>query len=137
MGAFVLKDAFISINGVDLSDHVMSATLNYSADLQEDTAMGDGTRTRLAGLKDWSLDVTFKQDFDSGSVDDTLFSLVGAAAVPIIFRPVKSTAVGPTNPNFSGNAVLETYPPTSNAVGELSQVSVTLQAAGTLSRATS
>lgn len=135
MVAFVLKDAFISVNGVDLSDHVLSATLNYAADLQEDTAMGDTTRSRLAGLLDWSLEVTFKQDFDSGSVDDTLFPLVGAAAFTVIFRADKSDGVGGTNPNYSGSAVLETYPPVSNSIGELAQVSATFQAAGTLSRA--
>lgn len=137
MAAFVLTDAEIVINGVDLSAFVLSATLNYASDLQEDTSMGDGTRTRLAGLKDWSLEVNFKQNFDSGSVDDTLFSLVGAAAFTVTAMADKTAGVGPTNPRFSGSAVLESYPIMSNSVGELVQASVTFQSAGTLSRNTS
>ncbi len=136
MGAFIYKDAEVTVNGVDLSDHVLSATLNYSGDLQEQTAMGDGTRTRLSGLKDWSMEFSFKQDYDSGSVDGTLFALVGGAAVVVTVRALDSAGVGETNPTYSGSAVLESYPPLSGAVGELASTTVTFQSAGTLSRLT-
>ncbi len=57
MAAFVLTDFDFNIDlsgsPVDLSDHVLSITINTEVDLQEDTAMGDTFRTRLAGLKDW------------------------------------------------------------------------------------
>lgn len=137
MSAFILKDAEIIINTVDLSDHVLSAQLNYSGDLQEDTSMGDGTRSRLSGLKDWSLEVTFKQDYASGSVDATLFSLIGAASTAVSFKPVKSDAIGETNPKYNGNAILESYPPVGGGVGELAQTTVTFQADGDLIRSTS
>lgn len=133
MGSFVLTDASVTINSVDLSDHVLSCTLDYSGDLQEETAMGDGTRKRLSGLKDWSLSVEFKQDFAASKVDATLFALIGGAAVPIIVIPVNDT-VSATNPSFSGNAVLESYPPIGNAIGELAQTTAVFQAAGDLSR---
>lgn len=135
MAAFVFKDGSLVVNSVDLSDHVRSMTLNYSGDLQEETSMGDDTRKRLSGLKDWSVDVTFKQDFDSGSVDATLFSLIGAASFTVTMKPT-SAAVSATNPSFSGSAVLETYPPLDGAVGDLAEVSATFQAAGDLTRAT-
>ena len=137
MTAFVYTDAFVSINGVDLSDHVLSASLNYAADLQEDTAMGDTTRTRIPGLLDWSLEVTFKQDFAGSNVDATLFTLVGAAAFAVIIRPDKSDSITATNPNFTGNAVLESYPPLGGGVGDLAQATAVFQSAGALSRAVS
>lgn len=136
MGKFVLKDAFLSINGSDLSDHVQSVTLNYTGDLQESTAMGDGSRQRLSGLLDWSLDITFRQDFASGSVDDTLFDLVGGDPFPVIIRPT-SAPVGPTNPSFSGNALIQTYPPIAGEVGVTANTTVNIQGNGTLTRATS
>ena len=41
----------------------------FTGDLQEETAMGtDGTRSRLSGLKDWSLEMTMKQDFVTGQI---------------------------------------------------------------------
>lgn len=134
MASFVFKDAVLFINGIDLSDRVRSVTLNYSGDMQEETSMGDTTRSRLTGLLDWSLEITFKQDFDSGQVDATLFSLVGADPFPIRLRAT-SAGIGDTNPEFQGNGVLETYPPLAGAVGELAEVSATIQASGTLVRA--
>ena len=136
MAAFVLTDAEIVINAVDLSDHVQSATLNYAAEMVDQSVMGDLTRTNLAGLKVWSLDVTFKQDFASGSVDATLFTLVGAAAFTVTFMSNKTDGIGVTNPRFSGSAVLETYPPIAGGIGELSVVTASFQAAGILSRLT-
>lgn len=135
MAAFVLTDAEVTINSVDLSDHVMSVTLNYSGDLQEQTAMGDSTRTRLSGLKDWSFEVNFKQDFAASEVDATLFPLIGGAAIAITVKATSATTSA-TNPEFQGNAILESYPPLGNAIGELAQTSVTFQADGDLTRAT-
>lgn len=136
MAKRVLLDAEVVVNSVDLSDHVSSVTLNYTGELQDDTAMGDATRSRLAGLKDWSIEVTFQQDFASGSVDATLFTLIGAAAFTVTVMGDKSDGVGVTNPKFSGSCVLESYPPLGNTVGELAATTVTFQAAGDLSRLT-
>lgn len=136
MTAFVLTDAEIIINTVDLSDHVLSAVLNYSGDLQEDTAMGDSSRTRLSGLKDWSLEVTFKQDYAAGKVDATIFPLIGAAATAVSFMPVKTGGVSATNPKFNGNAIPEAYTPGGGGIGELAQTTVTFQGSGDLTRST-
>ncbi len=134
MASFVLKDAEVFINAVELSDRVTAVTLNYEADLQEETAMGDFTRIRLAGLLDWSIDVTFKQDFAASEVDATLFPLIGAAAFTVTVMADKTAGVGATNPKYSGSAVLATYPPFGNAIGELATSTANFQAAGTLSR---
>lgn len=136
MAVLVLTDAFVSINAVDLSEYVRQVTLDYKADLQEDTAMGDSTRSRVGGLKDWSLQVEFNQDFAAAKVDATLFPLVGTTFA-VIVRPVKGVAVSATNPNYTGTGILESYPPLGNSVGDLATTSITIQAAGTLSRATS
>ncbi len=135
MAVLVLKNSFVSINGVDLSNHVKSVTINYSAEILEKTAMSANSKQRIAGLKDWSVDIELNQDFVAASVDATLFPLVGAAAFPVIFRP-DAAVVSATNPQFSGNALLESYPPISGSVGEVAVASVTLQGDGDLTRAT-
>ncbi len=136
MTEFVLDDAEIVINAIDLSDHVLSATLNITRNLPEDTSMGDFTTTRLAGVRDWSLEVTFKQDFDSGSVDATLWGVYnGDAAVTVTIKPDKTAATSGTNPKYTGSAHLETYPAVGGAHGDVAQVSVTFQANGALTRA--
>lgn len=136
MGFTVLKNAFVSINGVDLSDHVKQVTLKYSAEILEDTAMSATFKSRIAGLKDWSMDVEFYQDYASAKVDATLFPLVGAASFACILRPDAAVASA-TNPSFTGNAVLPAYTPVAGSVGELAMASVTFEGDGNLTRATS
>jgi len=135
MAKFVFTDASLVINSVDLSDHVQSVTLNYEAELQDDTTMGDDTRTNLGGLKNWSIDVQFAQDFASNEVDATLFSIVGTA-VTCVLKPT-SGAVSSTNPSFTGSGLIASYNPMGNSVGDLATAPVTINAAGTLTRATS
>ena len=136
MATFVYTDASVVVNSVDLSDHVKSCTLNYEAEMLDDTVMGDTTRSNMAGLLNWSSDVDFLQDFASAKVDATLFTLVGAAAFTVVLKPT-SGSVSATNPSFTGSAVLESYPPMTGGVGDLETVSVTFRSAGTLARATS
>lgn len=135
MAKHVLTDASLVINSVDLSDHVRSVTLNYEAELQDDTTMGDDTRTNLGGLKNWSMDVEFTQNYDASKVDATLFSIVGSA-VTVVLKPT-SAAVGATNPSYTGTGVIGSYSPIGNSVGDLAVAPVTIAAAGTLTRATS
>jgi hypothetical protein len=135
MTTLVLTDASVVINSVDLSDHVRSVTINYSADMVEDTNMGDDTHTMLGGLKNWSMDIEFAQDYAAGEVDATLFALVGTSFT-IDVKPT-SGAVSATNPKYTGTGILESYNPVSGSIGDLATASVTVQAAGTLSRATS
>lgn len=133
MAVLILKDASVVINAVDLSDHVMSVTINYGSEIQDQSSMGDNSRTKIGGLKDWSADINFKQDFDSGSVDETLFALVGVDTA-MVFKPVNAAA-SPTNPSFTGTGILESYPIMGNTIGELAQVAVTFQGDGDLVRA--
>lgn len=134
MASLTFNDCFFSIAGTDLSDYVKSVTLPYGAEMLDETAMGDDTRKNKGGLKTWSLDVEFKQDFAVGAVDATLFPLVGTTAA-VIVRPT-SAAVSATNPNYTGTGIIESYQPLGGAVGDLAPASVTIQSAGTLSRAT-
>lgn len=132
----VLTDAFFSWNAVDLSDHVKSVTIDYSAELLDDTVMGDDTRSRMGGLKDWSVSVEFFQDEDAAKVAQTFFADIGVARV-LIIRPKKASAVSSTNPNYTGTGILESMPLVSGEVGAISMTTVEIKAAGTLSRATS
>jgi hypothetical protein len=134
MATLVYTNAFIQINAVDMSSHAESVGLNFASEMQDQTAMGDSTRVRKGGLKDWSIDVNWHQDFAAGAVDATLFSLVGTT-VCVEMRPqnICSTAI---NPIYSGIGVIESYNPMSGSVGALLDAPTTIQSAGSLSRAT-
>lgn len=121
----VLSDAFVDINGVDLSDHVESVTINYSAEVKEARVMGDTGVRRLSGLRDWSLNVAFRQDYDAAKVDATLQPLVGGSDFPIKVRESKSDAIGTTNPEYQGNGLIDgDLGVVGGEVGEVHNVSV-------------
>jgi len=136
MATFVFTDAFFSVGGTDLSDHVKSVTLNYSAELQDDSAMGDTTRSRAGGMKDWSIEAEMHQDYAASKVDATMFSKVGTTTA-LILRAVSTGGVSATSPNYTGTGILESYNPVGGSLGEMAGATVTFQSAGTLSRATS
>jgi hypothetical protein len=109
MGSFVLSDAFISINGVDLSDQVESVEITHARALKEFTTMGKAGIVRKAGLYDWSARITFFQNFDAAKVDATLFPLVGVQTA-LRIRSVNGAAISATNPEYQGNGMMAEYP---------------------------
>lgn len=135
MSTLHFRNAMLEINGsTALSDDVASITINYASEMLDETAMGDSTRIRKGGLKDWSIDITFHQDFAASQVDATLFALVGTTACFEV-RPqnICSTVV---NPRYSGIGIIEKYNPVGGSVGTLLDAPVTVQSAGDLSRDT-
>lgn len=126
MAKIVLKDASITVNSVDLSDHVDSVEVMLSKDEIDTTNFGGDGRERKAGLKDDSITLNFHQDFGTASVDATLYPLwdneteFSATVVP------STATVSATNPSYSGTFVLLEYQPLNGSVGDLSETSVTL-----------
>lgn len=124
----VLKDCYIEINSVDLSDHVTSVTLDYSADMVEDTTFGQDTHGMRAGLLNWSISLEMNNDGAAAEVEATLFPLVGDdTGFTVVLRRNNTAGVSATNPNYSGTGVLESFSPLSGAVGELWTTSPTIQ----------
>jgi len=134
MAELVLKNAFVSVDGNDVSGNVKSVTLTYSAEALEKTAMGDNTRNKIGGLLDWSMAVEFNEDYAAAAIDSIMFPLVGTV-VPVIVRP-DAGVVSTSNPQYAGQGLVVSYPPLGGAVGELASASVDIQAGGDLTRTT-
>ena len=136
MASFVLLDASVQICAaggalVDLSDHVRSVTVDYSAETPESTAMGGtGTKSRLPGLKDWKIDVEFNQDYAAANVGLTLFPLLGASVD--IDVCATAAAAGPTNPHYTGTGILTKYNPLSGKVGDVNTTKCEIVAGTTI-----
>ena len=138
MATMILDNAFVEYDGTDLSSFVRSVTLSYEAETGDDTAMGNDTRSNLGGLKNWTAEVEFNQDYSASAVDATLFSKVGGSAT-IKIRP-DAGSIAADNPEFSGTAVLSEYPPIGGSVGDVHTTSATFIPGGsspTLTRSTS
>ena len=135
MAKFVLNNASVTLNSVDLSDHVSSVTLDITAEEITTTSMGSTFVERTGGLKSGQLSIEFQQDFAASEVDATLFPLLGTTTAFVVKADAGSTSA--TNPAYSGNVLVNQHLPLSNAVGELATMSVAFPTSGTISRATS
>lgn len=135
MAVFVLTDASVTVNSVDLSAYVTSVTLNYEKDSVEVTAMGSSGHLYTGGLQNNSLDITFNQDFAATKVAATLDALIGTTTT-VVVKPT-SAAVGATNPTYTiASAFLNATQPVNGSVGDLASMSVSFTG-GTLTKATS
>jgi hypothetical protein len=133
MARVVLTDAIVKVGGVDLSDHIASVTYESSVDEVETTAFGQTGRTRVGGLKDESVSLSFHTDWAAASVDATISPLVGGTAS--IYLAAAGTAISATNPKYTGNVLITSWG-WGGAVGELATVDVTWPVDGVLTRGT-
>jgi predicted secreted protein len=136
LAVYVATDHKITVNGVNLSSVLQSASLDLSADELETTAFGGGWRTRVAGLKSGSVTLNFFQDFGAAMVDATLQPLFQAGGYGTVVIQPTSTAVSATNPAYTAVCLVSQYQPFSASVGDIATLSVTWMTSGTVSRAT-
>ena len=136
MAVFMGNTVTVTINSVDLTDHITSISgFNETcADLQT-TAMGETNVSRIGGLKDSSVSITFLNDFAASKVYATLKDLLGTA-VNVTVQPVAGSATA-TNPKKTGSCLVTELPFIDGSVGDLAEVSVTWPVTGAITTATS
>jgi len=132
MARIVLTDVAVTINSVDLSDHIASVTLSTSADAVETTAFGQDSRTRVGGLKDNSVTFDFHQDFSATEVEATIYPLIGGLTA-VTVKPTAG-AIAADNPSYQFDALVTEWTPLNGAVGELSTASVTWPVSGDITK---
>ena len=135
MAVCYAKDYTVTLNGTALTTFLTAVELPLEADVQETTAFGSGTRTRAAGgLTDSSLTLSFNSDFGAAAVDATLYPLFNTIGT-VVIKPF-SSAVGTTNPTYTGTFVIAQYSPFASSIGDLATFDVTWTQAGSVVRAT-
>jgi len=133
MARIVLTDVSVTINSIDLSDHVASVTIETNYDEVETTAFGQTGKTRVAGLSDSSVSFDFHQDFAASEVEATIYPLIGTSAA-VVVKP-NGSVTGATNPSYTFNALVTEWTPVNGAVGELATASVTWPVDGAITKA--
>ena len=135
MAKLVLTNAVVLINGVDLSDHISSISLATQYDLVETTQFGQTSRQYVAGLAANTITFEFYQDYVSGSVEATIYPLLGTATTCRI-KPINA-ARSISNPEYimdgtlgSGKILISEWTPLNGAAGELTTASVTWPISG-------
>ena len=134
--AFVLRNAYVLINQVDLSTAMREVHVEMTADDVDVTAMGAGGHQHLAGIRDDKLTFTAYSDFTAARVDATVRPLFYAASLFTAAVAASGSTVSATNPLFWGTFALLTYSPISGAVGDAAMTPLELVCNGTISTAT-
>lgn len=136
MAVFVLSNAFVRINSVDLSDHIAEVTVSMSAADVDVTAMGAGGHQRILGIRDDSFQLTAYSDFAASKIDATLWPLFSGGSLFLVEVVGQGSSASSTNPRWSGTCILTEYTPVSGAVGDAAMTPVTLPVNGTITRGT-
>lgn len=126
----ILDNAFVSVNGVDLSDHVREVNVDDSSTEVDNRTMGHRATSTKVGSITWSITVRFLQNFAASKVHATLLPLLRRNDVAVIVRVDKDDAVSATNPEISGTAYFGRYSPVAGAVGTQQEPVAEFKAAG-------
>lgn len=137
MAKHVLVGAAITINAVDLSDHVKSVAISSKKDEVDVTAMGDTSKQVALGLGEDQFSVDFLQDYAAAEVDATLWPLYsGGSSFNVSVWP-SGTVTSATNPKYwSGTVVMSNYDPLSGGVGAANETTVVFKSQTAIQRAT-
>lgn len=141
MAKHSLKNCYITVAGVNISDHCSSVTIDQPADEVDVTGFGaSGTREYVQGLKDATITLEVFQDFAASSIDQTLYPYYASGGTfAVVVRPDASASVGTTNPQYSMDGRLFNYTPLDGAVGDANTTTIEIRNGGTagITRATS
>ena len=130
MAVFLNNGVVLTINSVDLSDHVTAVTINRSFDELEVTAMGDSGHKFVKGLEASSITIDLLNDTASAETLQTLQAVWGTNTTVTVKQT--SAAVSATNPLYTMSCLVNNTTPINGAVGDISTQSVTWNVNGTI-----
>lgn len=134
MAVFLNNGVSVTVNSVDLSDHVTSITINRNFDELEVTAMGDTGHKFVKGLEASSVTIDFLNDTATGEVLQTLQAAWGTS-VPVVIKQT-SAAVDATNPSYTMTCLVNGTTDVAGDVASLGMQSVTWNVNGAIAIAT-
>jgi hypothetical protein len=123
MSIFLSNGVVVTLNSIDLSDHVTSVTINRVFDELEVTAMGDSAHKFVKGLEASTVTIDFLNDTAAGETLATLQAAWGTT-VPLTLKQ-NSGVVAATNPEYQTTVLVNNTTDINGAVGDISTQSIT------------
>ena len=135
MAVFLNNGVVLTVNAVDLSDHVTAVTINRSFDELEVTAMGDSGHKFVKGLEASSITIDFLNDTATGEVLQTLQAAWGTSVT--VTAKQDSGATSATNPLYTMSCLINNTTDINGSVADISMQSLTFNVNGTIAVTTS
>jgi hypothetical protein len=130
MAVFLNNGVVLTVNAVDLSDHVTAITINRNFQELPVTAMGDSGVKAVKGLEESSITIDFLNDTASSEVLQTLQAVWGTSTTVTVKQT--SAATSATNPLYTMTCLVNGTTDINGAVGDLGMQSVTWNVNGTI-----
>ena len=135
MAVFLNNGVVLTVNAVDLSDHVTAVTINRSFDELEVTAMGDSGHKFVKGLEASSITIDFLNDTATSETLQTLQAVWGTSTTVTVKQT--SAATSATNPLYTMTCLINNTTDVNGSVADLSMQSLTFNVNGTIAVTTS
>jgi hypothetical protein len=138
MAKFIGRNIRVKVGTQELTTNIASVEVTETVDEIETTAFGQAARSRIAGLKDASVTISFHQDYDANSVSATLGSVFGGSANVVILAGTSTTqgTATSTAPLYTIPVLCSQQTPVNGQVGDLTTFDVTWPAVGEISKST-
>lgn len=135
MASFVLKNAYILLNSIAQSAYIKTISFPLESAAVDNTCMGDSDLNFLVGMKNATFSITFAADSADGDLTEDLWDIYDAGiAVPFEIKANGATT-GATNPEYTGNCIMTSFPIVDGSVGDEATHSCTFQVTGAVARA--
>ncbi len=136
MAKMVLLAQYLSLNGQDVSEYMRKCEVTVEVEDKDVTTYASlGWKEVLGGLKSGEVSIEFLQDVAASEIDSIMWPLLGSV-IPFVTR-LDQSAVGASNPQYSGNLLVNSWNPIEGGVGDEASVSVGYPTSGAVARATS
>ena len=135
MAVFLNNGVVLTVNAVDLSDHVTAVTINRAFDELEVTAMGDSGHKFVKGLEASSITIDFLNDTASSETLQTLQAVWGTSTTVTVKQT--SAATSASNPLYTMSCLINNTTDVNGSVADLSMQSLTFNVNGTIAVTTS
>jgi len=135
VAVFLNNGVVLTVNAVDLSNHVTAVTINRSFDELEVTAMGDSGHKFVKGLEASSITIDFLNDTASSETLQTLQAVWGTSTTVTVKQT--SAATSATNPMYTMTCLINNTTDINGSVADLSMQSLTFNVNGTIAVSTS
>ena len=123
MAIYLSNDVSVTLNSVDLSDFIQSATINRQFEELSVVAMGDTSLKFAKGLESSTVTLDFLNDSAAASSLVTLNAAYGTT-VPLVMKQL-SSAVSASNPSYTTTVLINNLTPINGATGDMSTQSIT------------
>jgi hypothetical protein len=130
MAIFAHTNCHVTINSVDLSDHVVSAEWNETTDTVESVAMGGTDVVVKPTFQRGSFSVEFQQDYAASEVYATIAAALDANVSIAVEYRADAASVSATNPTMQTNCVVTEFAQ-GGGIGEIATTAFTWPFDGT------